>query len=460
MTKGYHHLPKECTKEWFIHQYTDLGKSQNQIAEELGVRSSTVCKKFGKYGIRADATRTRRIKSSPGRARLRDKEWLESQYIGALRSTFDIAQELKVNAETVRRWIKHHGIPIRSKSEVGLIRPPFSDEHKKRISDSLKITYKDPELRKHISERMTGEKNPRYGKHVSPEQRARMSAMMIGNKYRLGIPHTPETRAKISAANIGNTHRLGIPHTEDTKRKLSDCMRGDKNPFYGKHHTPEIAARLASQHLRENLSEETLKKMSESHKGYHPTAETRAKLSKAKMGVNSPRYGKHNSPETRAKISKGNKGKTISLETRLKLSLSNRGEGNPRYGKVASHGRGDWFTYPNGTKKWMRSSYEIRVASILTSLNLTWVYEPKVFPLNGTGHTYRPDFYLPDYNLWWEIKGYMRPDAKERLTKFFELYPNEDLRILRKTDIEMLELVVSDGVDADILAFGNRDVEG
>ena len=31
----------------------------------------------------------------------------------------------------------------------------------------------------------------------------------------------------------------GIPQSDSTKRKISEAMKGDKNPFYGKHHSEE-----------------------------------------------------------------------------------------------------------------------------------------------------------------------------------------------------------------------------
>ena len=43
-------------------------------------------------------------------------------------------------------------------------------------------------------------------------------------------------------------------HAEETKRKLSEMRTGNKNPFYGKHHTEETKARLANATRVYNLS--------------------------------------------------------------------------------------------------------------------------------------------------------------------------------------------------------------
>lgn len=60
---------------------------------------------------------------------------------------------------------------------------------------------------------------------------------------------------------------------------------------------------------RENLSEETLKKMSEIKSGKHHSKETKKKLSLSKVGKNHPMYGKKHSIETRIRQGKSQKGK-------------------------------------------------------------------------------------------------------------------------------------------------------
>lgn len=48
-------------------------------------------------------------------------------------------------------------------------------------------------------------------------------------------------------------------HTEETKRKLSEMRRGDRNPFYGKKHTPEALAKMANaRRLRDGKGRVTL----------------------------------------------------------------------------------------------------------------------------------------------------------------------------------------------------------
>jgi len=89
----------------------------------------------------------------------------------------------------------------------------------------------------------------------------------------------------------GDGGTLGYKHTEETKEKL-----------------------------RKPKSEETKKKLSESHKGKKLSEETKEKISKMWSGDGNPMYGKTHSKETKRKISE-------------KAKINNKGEKNPMYGK-------------------------------------------------------------------------------------------------------------------------------
>lgn len=87
--------------------------------------------------------------------------------------------------------------------------------------------------------------------------------------------------------------------------------------------TSQYNVQYSSYKLRkENLSEETIRKMSERNQGEgnpfygkHHTEETRKKLSEAKKGENHPNYGKHISEEQKKKISESNSKKIRCIET-------------------------------------------------------------------------------------------------------------------------------------------------
>lgn len=70
------------------------------------------------------------------------------------------------------------------------------------------------EFRNRMHEIMKGEGNPMFGKHLSEEHRAKISASNKGKK------HTEEAKKKISEA------KKGYQHTDEAKEKMSNAMKG------------------------------------------------------------------------------------------------------------------------------------------------------------------------------------------------------------------------------------------
>jgi len=83
-----------------------------------------------------------------------------------------------------------------------------------------------------------------------------------------------------------------------------------------------------------------------------------------------------------------------------------------------------------------RSSWEVKFAKWCDNRNIKWEYEPKTFDLGKT--TYTPDFYVPIYAAYIEIKGYFRPDARKKVNLFKKLYPKEELMILKEKNLRKL----------------------
>ena len=85
-----------------------------------------------------------------------------------------------------------------------------------------------------------------------------------------GVIPCEETKKKMSQSRSGEkNHFYGKHHSDESKRKISESNKelkaGEKNPFYGKHHSEEVKKKMSESH--KNISYETRKKMSESHKG-------------------------------------------------------------------------------------------------------------------------------------------------------------------------------------------------
>jgi len=61
-------------------------------------------------------------------------------------------------------------------------------------------------------------------------------------KSNTGKKRTEETKRKISESNTG---KIMGPLSAETKQKLSESLRGEKNPFFGKKHDPELKKRMS-----------------------------------------------------------------------------------------------------------------------------------------------------------------------------------------------------------------------
>lgn len=130
----------------------------------------------------------------------------------------------------------------------------------------------------------------------------------------LGRKHSPETLAKMRDCKLGEKNpAFGKKHTKKWKENMSKRMQGRKHPLYGT--TP---------------SEETKKKLRDSHKGKKPSAKTRQKMSNAHAGENNAFFGKKHTEETRKKMRESAKHRpktVISAETRAKMVATRKKRG-------------------------------------------------------------------------------------------------------------------------------------
>lgn len=93
---------------------------------------------------------------------------------------------------------------------------------------------------------------------------------------------------------------FGKHHSKENRSKMSDAKRGEKNPNFGKHFSEEHKRKIGEANRGKHLSEEARRKLSDVHKGKQLSEETRRKMSAV-------RKGKHFSEEHRRKISEARK---------------------------------------------------------------------------------------------------------------------------------------------------------
>jgi len=72
------------------------------------------------------------------------------------------------------------------------------------------------------------------------------------------------------------------------------------------------------------------------------------------------------------------------------------------------------------------ASYERKTVEYFNNSRIDYNWQIQTF-LMPDGRTFRPDCYLPDQDLWIEIKGYFRDDAQEKWEWFHKEYPNSEL---------------------------------
>jgi hypothetical protein len=92
------------------------------------------------------------------------------------------------------------------------------------------------------------------------------------------------------------------------------------------------------------------------------------------------------------------------------------------------------------------SEYERECAKILDYYGVPWEYEPRTFVLERDEEgrvveAFTPDFYLPEQNLYLELtvmKQSLATRKNRKLRKLRELYPDVNVKLFYKRDIERL----------------------
>lgn len=86
-----------------------------------------------------------------------------------------------------------------------------------------------------------------------------------------------------------------------------------------------------------------------------------------------------------------------------------------------------FYEKPNGEKVRLGSGWEVLLATLLDKSGYEWT-QPKPLPWtdsNGKPHKYYPDFYLPEYGIYFEVKSTLSYKlAKEKVDFIIKHYKN------------------------------------
>lgn len=177
--------------------------------------------------------------------------------------------------------------------------------------------------------------------------------------------------------------------------------------------SPEVRQKLREAQLGRYSKPEEHEKVSKASKKMWQNDEYRKKSSKARVEGAKKQW---KNPETRRKRSEHIRKAQISLwkdeEYRNKQCASFRKMwSNPEYRKARLNTFTNTrpYTRSDGSIVEMRSTYEVTCSEYLDDLGIKWEYEKGPYEIyyedERTVHYYYPDFYLPEYGFFIEVKS-------------------------------------------------------
>lgn len=131
-------------------------------------------------------------------------------------------------------------------------------------------------------------------------------------------------------------------------------------------------------------------------------------------------------------VTKGRPGRLHTDETKKKLSqimsINNKG------------GKCKWFEVA-GQK--VQGTWERDIALLFDRLKIKWQKlktnnHTFKYTMNGKIRSYTPDFFLPDLNLYLEIKGRWWGNDKEKMDLIFSTYPDINILLIQKEEFKKL----------------------
>lgn len=198
--------------------------------------------------------------------------------------------------------------------------------------------------------------------------------------------------------------KRGGCHSEETKRKISESHKD-------KHHSEEIKRKISKANKGRKFSKEHKEKIGKANKGKKPwnkgiprSNEIKKKISETSKGRKCWCKDKHHSEKAKKKMSESHKGKKLPEETRKKLREANKGEKNPNYGKHFSKeakrkmSEKALFRIQNYKGPFKDTKPELKMKEILNELNISFKHQ---FRLRNRLF----DFHILNTNILIEVDG-------------------------------------------------------
>jgi hypothetical protein len=171
---------------------------------------------------------------------------------------------------------------------------------------------------------------------------------------------------------------------------------------------------------------EIKRKISNTLKGHKPWNKNISGYTTSLKGINyEKKYGKEKSEQIKKIISRTHLGKKITEEHKNKLRVPLLEQTKQKISLALKNKiKNEHFVPFKQTSVvynniLFRSSWEVGFVKWCDKNNIKFFYEPKAFDL-GENKIYIPDFYLPEIDMWIEIKGWWRKKALNKVLLFKE----------------------------------------
>lgn len=213
-------------------------------------------------------------------------------------------------------------------------------------------------------------------------------------------PVSEETRAKLSEANRNRS----LEAETLRRQKISTANKG----------------KVRTQKQRDNMSESRKKLFAEGKiqpSVTHHTPEMREYLRQTTLQA--WREGRLNKDGLVIGATRSTEDRAAAWTPEKRAAQAEKTLQAYKDGRVDAHGRykGKWTIYSSLDRiVKMRSKSETLFAYCLDSFGIRWQYEPERFDLGWA--TYTPDFHLPEFDLWVEVKGFWTDTSLRKFTEF------------------------------------------